>query len=203
MCTTLIVPGLNGSGDGHWQHYWLQDDDRARLVDQDNWQCPVLDDWMRRFEHALAETDHAYIVAHSLGCMLVANMARRPLAKKIKGALLVAPAHLGRVEALHPCIVSFGEAPADPLPFPSVVVGSTNDPYMDVGNLGQAASGWGSDLVNLGSVGHINIASGFGRWQQGYGLLDRLVDPRDQGRATVRTTMARANETALRQHVAS
>ncbi|POO55740.1 MULTISPECIES: alpha/beta hydrolase [Agrobacterium] len=174
MCTTLIVPGLNGSGSDHWQHYWLQDDSGARLVDQENWQCPFLADWLESFERALAKMDHAYVVAHSLGCILVANMAGRPLATKIRGALLVAPAQLERVEALHPCIVSFGEAPISPLPFPSAVIGSDNDPYMTAEELELASSLWGSTHINLGSVGHINVASGFGRWSQGYDLMDRL-----------------------------
>ena len=174
MCTTLIVPGLNGSDEGHWQRHWLLDDPQARLVDQDNWQCPVLEDWIDRLESALSAVESAYIVAHSLGCPLVANMASRASAAKIRGALLVAPAHLDRVEAMHPCIVRFGAFPQQPLAFPSLVVGSMNDPYMDPEELAQTATSWGSDLVNLGSVGHINIAAGFGRWPQGYALFDRL-----------------------------
>lgn len=174
MCTTLIVPGLNGSDEGHWQRHWLLDDPEAQLVDQDNWQCPVLDDWLDRLEAALATVDSAYIVAHSLGCLLVANMGARPSAAKIKGALLVAPAHLDRVEAMHPCIVRFGAFPQQPLAFPSLVVGSMNDPYMDSEELSRSASLWGSGLINLGPVGHINIASGYGRWPEGYALFERL-----------------------------
>ncbi|WP_332304274.1 alpha/beta hydrolase [Rhizobium sp. GR12] len=174
MCTTLIVPGLNGSDEGHWQRHWLLDDPQAQLVDQEDWDCPVLDDWLARLEVALAATESAYIVAHSLGCLLVANMASRAVASKIKGALLVAPAHLDRVEAMHPCIVRFGAFPQAPLAFPSLVVGSMNDPYMNPEELTRTAAGWGSDLVNLGSVGHINIAAGFGRWPEGYALFERL-----------------------------
>ena len=174
MCTTLIVPGLNGSDEGHWQRHWLLDDPQARLVDQDNWQCPVLEDWIDRLEAALSAVESAYIVAHSLGCPLVANMASRPSAAKIRGALLVAPAHLDRVETMHPCIVRFGAFPQQSLAFPSLVVGSMNDPYMNPEELAQTATSWGSDLVNLGSVGHINIAAGFGRWPGGYALFDRL-----------------------------
>jgi predicted alpha/beta hydrolase family esterase len=174
MCTTLIVPGLNGSDEGHWQRHWLLDDPQTQLVDQENWECPVLEDWLDRLEMALAATESAYIVAHSLGCLLVANMASRPAATKIKGALLVAPAHLDRVEAMHPCIVRFGAFPQASLAFPSLVVGSTNDPYMNPEELVRTAAAWGSDLVNLGSVGHINIAAGFGRWPEGYALFERL-----------------------------
>ena len=175
MCTTLIVPGLNGSAQGHWQRHWLRDRPEARLVDQDNWTCPALADWQTRLEAALeAAEGPVFIVAHSLGCILTASSAKRPAAKKVKGALLVAPADLERVEAMHPCVVSFGAAPLDALPFPSLVVGSQNDPYMSVDELHRHADAWGGDIINLGPVGHINIASGFGRWKEGYRIFDGL-----------------------------
>lgn len=182
MCTTLIVPGLNGSAEGHWQHEWLRDRQDARLVDQDNWNCPVLSRWQARLEAELeAAEDGAWIVAHSLGCVLTASLAQRPSARRIKGALLVAPADLERVEQLHPCIVSFGETPLETLPFSSLVVGSLNDPYMDIPSLERHAQAWGSDLLNLGRVGHINIASGFGRWEAGYALQDAQRTPGKAG----------------------
>lgn len=190
MCTTLIVPGLNGSDEGHWQRHWLLDDAEAQLVDQENWECPVLEDWLDRLEVALAATESAYIVAHSLGCLLVANMATRPVASKIRGALLVAPAHLDRVEAMHPCIVRFGAFPQAPLAFPSLVVGSMNDPYMNPEELARTAADWGSDLVNLGPAGHINIAAGFGRWPEGYALFARL-------KAASEITVTRARKRGL------
>lgn len=176
MCTTtLIVPGLNGSPEGHWQQHWLRDRPDARLVDQENWNCPVLSQWQARLEAALDAVDNgAFIVAHSLGCVLTASLANRPSARKVKGALLVAPADLDKVEALHPCVVSFGVKPLQTLPFPSLVIGSLNDPYMDASDLSRHVEGWGSQLVNLGAVGHINIASGFGRWEEGYAFADRL-----------------------------
>lgn len=174
MCTTLIVPGLNGSREGHWQQHWLLEEPDAQLVDQENWECPVLEDWLDRLEAALAATESAYIVAHSLGCLLVANIASRPIASKIKGALLVAPAHLDKVEAMHPCIVRFGAFPQTRISFPSLVVGSMNDPYMNPEELARTAADWESDLVNLGFAGHINIAAGFGRWPDGYALFERV-----------------------------
>ena len=175
MCTTLIVPGLNGSAEGHWQRHWLRDRPDARLVDQDNWNCPVLSDWQARLVAALEAADEpVFVVAHSLGCVLTASLAGHPAARKVNAALLVAPADLEKVEKLHPCVVSFGQTPLDSLPFPSLMIGSLNDPYMEVADLQRHAEAWGSDLVNLGAVGHINIASGFGRWVEGYAFLERL-----------------------------
>lgn len=175
MCSTLIVPGLNGSGEGHWQRHWLRDHPESRLIEQENWTCPDLETWRDRLEAALEASDGVQLVAHSLGCILVASLAGRPAAAKVKAAMLVAPADLARVEALHPCVVSFGATPLEALPFRSLVIGSRNDPYMDVSALDRHVSAWGSDFVDLGEVGHINIASGFGRWEEGYRLFDRLA----------------------------
>lgn len=169
---TLVLPGLNGSGEGHWQRHWLHDRPTSRLVEQDNWDCPDLDTWRDRLAQELLRHDGIWIVAHSLGCILTANLAASPLSARIKGALLVAPCDLARVEQRHPCVVNFGAMPEHRLPFPSLVVGSLNDPYMDFETTRRMAGLWGSELADLGYAGHINIASGHGRWPLGYRLLD-------------------------------
>lgn len=171
---TLILPGLNGSGPGHWQDFWLNDQVGAKRVEQDNWSCPDLASWQRNLEAALERSADVWLVAHSLGCILAANLASSPLAARVRGALLVAPCHLANVEHMHPCMVNFGEMPTGLLPFPSLIVGSRNDPYMDYEIARLYADLWGSDIVDLGDAGHINIASGYGQWQGGYALLERL-----------------------------
>lgn len=176
---TPILPGLNGSGEGHWQWHWLQDTPNARRVDQESWICPDLASWRERLEETLSHGQDVWLVAHSLGCILAANLADSPLVARVKGALLVAPCDLAVVEELHPCIVNFGTMPEKHLPFPSLVVGSLDDPYMDFGTTQRLAHAWGSELVNLGHAGHINIRSGYGRWPQGYELLQRLQTSRD------------------------
>uniref|UniRef100_UPI003100BAAE RBBP9/YdeN family alpha/beta hydrolase n=1 Tax=Neorhizobium sp. EC2-8 TaxID=3129230 RepID=UPI003100BAAE len=146
MIKTLLIPGLNGSTDDHWQRHWARERPAAALVEQDDWACPVLEDWQERLDEALSDTDGAFLVAHSLGCLLVASYARRRLTPRIKGALLVAPCDLATTRRLHPCVVQFGNEPLDRLPFPSLVVGSLNDHYMSleqlerhVASLGQRA----------------------------------------------------------------
>jgi predicted alpha/beta hydrolase family esterase len=69
MTLTLILPGLNGSDEGHWQRFWLKDDAESRLVEQDDWKLPKVEAWTRRLEEVLAQEGPAYIVAHSLGCL--------------------------------------------------------------------------------------------------------------------------------------
>lgn len=144
------------------------------IAEQEDWTCPVLEDWQAELDKALSKTEGAFLVAHSLGCLLAASYANRAIARKIRGALLVAPCSLDVTLRLHPCMIEFGEEPLEPLPFPSLVVGSVNDPYMRVPDLEHHVRRWGSELITIGFAGHINIASGFGRWPNGYALLERL-----------------------------
>lgn len=192
MSRTLILPGLFGSGEGHWQDYWLKEHPDSRLVEQDDWDRPRLHDWILRLEETLAEEDDAYIVAHSLGCLLTAQLAGRPSARRVRGALLVAPCDLPSTEALHPGHLAFGTMPTKALPFASIVVGSLNDIYISLERLTMFARLWKSDLRNIGMAGHINVASGFGRWPSGYGLLTKLKS-RTRHRRRVEGTLSVTN----------
>jgi predicted alpha/beta hydrolase family esterase len=166
----LVIPGLNGSGPGHWQRWWLADHSNASILDVEDWQRPRLDVWLGALEAALASSPGCVLVAHSLGAILVANLAGRPSADHVAGALLVAPSDLVSVERLHPGQVSFGTMPQSELPFPSIVVASRDDPYLKFARAQALADRWGSGLVDLGAAGHVNVASGFGRWTDGYAL---------------------------------
>ena len=176
MGTTLIIPGFGGSDEGHWQRVWLTDHARAKLVEQRSWSRPVLAEWLFALETELARNPGALLVAHSLGAVLVAHLAGRPAARHVSGALLVAPCELDTVEGYHPGAIDFGDIPERALPFPSTVVASRNDPYMTFERAQHLAAAWGADLTDLGAAGHINIASGFGRWQRGYELAAALSE---------------------------
>ncbi|NTG46775.1 serine hydrolase family protein [Agrobacterium rhizogenes] len=182
MVATLIVPGLNGSAEGHWQRHWVRDHTAATIVRQSSWARPTLKDWLAALETELERAGEVWLVTHSLGCLLAANLADRPAARHVKGAFLVAPCDLGRTERLHPGAIDFGAMPTGSLPFPSLVVGSRDDPYMDFAELRRYAAQWGSEFHDLGHAGHINIASGFGRWEQGYRLFSDFAQPLENQR---------------------
>lgn len=174
---TLVLPGLNGSSEAHWQRHWARDNPESRIVEQHNWACPQREDWLLELERQVEMIGRdVWLVGHSLGCVLAARFAESRLAGRIRGALLVAPCDLDTTENLHPCIIRFGAMPRRRLPFPSLVVGSLNDPYMPVDRLRRTAQAWGSDLVDIGEAGHINVASGFGRWSAGYDFLELLKE---------------------------
>jgi uncharacterized protein len=63
------------------------------------------------------------------------------------------------------------------LPFPSVVVASTDDPYVSVARATEFAEAWGSRLTLIGDAGHINGASGHGPWPDGEAMLFELAGP--------------------------
>ncbi|RYG31579.1 MAG: alpha/beta hydrolase [Burkholderiales bacterium] len=172
----LIVPGLNGSGEGHWQRFWLEDFEEAQLVEQADWTNPEAGRWQQGLEAAIRDNPGAIIVAHSLGTILVARLANSPVASLVGCALLVAPADIERTSALHARSYEFGRIPTDPLPFPAQVVASRDDVYMSLEKAVALAKSWQAPLFDAGYVGHINVASGFGRWVEGYELARQVAD---------------------------
>ena len=68
----------------------------------------------------------------------------------------------------------FAGAALTALRFPSVLVASSDDPYASPGYSRHCAEAWGSRLVEVGALGHINAASGLADWAQGRGLLEAL-----------------------------
>lgn len=172
----LIVPGLNGSSDGHWQRHWLADHRDAVLVEQSDWSDPQPGRWLHRLEQALIAYPGALIVAHSLGSILATRLATSSVVPLVGGALLVAPADIERTSVLHARNYEFGSMPTGTLPFPALVVASRNDPYMALEKAKATARVWGTPLVDLGAAGHINVASGFGRWARGYDLAGQVLE---------------------------
>ncbi len=199
----LIVPGLFGSGDGHWQRHWVSDVEGSRVVEQANWDRPCLEEWVERLEAELAQGP-AFIVAHSLGCHVTAALARRSSARHVRGAMLVAPCDIGITSKLHSENLVAVHAPETrALPFASVVVGSLNDIYMPFENLTEITAEWGSDVHILGQAGHINIESGYGRWTSGYGIFRQLqAKVQHQDKIPPRREIAARSHDALRDYAA-
>ena len=173
--TILILPGYGDSGPGHWQTLWEQRHGYRRVV-QDDWERPDLVAWKGRLADALSRTSGPVVlVAHSLACALVAHCASEAVAARIAGALLVAPPDVDEMRHLLPEIESFAPMPVRRLPFPAVVVASTNDPYAEPARVRGFAAAWGARLVELEGAGHVNVESGHGEWPEGHRLLDELL----------------------------
>jgi len=115
--------------------------------------------------------------AHSLGCIALAHWCKASPSEvhKIKGALLVAPADVDSKDAPKP-LKDFSPVPRDLLPFPTIVVASSSDPYLTIARAREFARSWGSRFVDIGAAGHINGESGLGDWPEGKRLLRHLVE---------------------------
>ncbi len=165
----LVVPGLHGSGYDHWQSHWLRLYSNFERVEQEYWDVPELSVWARKLELTVQETTSkalpVLIVAHSFGCLTAVYCAARQHCT-IAGALLVAPADPDKFNVAQQ--VNYR------LPFPSVVIGSDNDPWMSTQRAAHWASIWGSSFLNAGSLGHINAESGLHDWPYGQLVLQRL-----------------------------
>jgi predicted alpha/beta hydrolase family esterase len=177
MTTVLILPGWDNSGPEHWQSLWEAAHPEYRRVQQRDWVTPRRADWVETLDRAVIENgSDVVLVAHSLGCVLVAHWAAAH-DRTIRGALLVAPGDLTRAGTPDPSTwaADWVPMPLARLSFPSIVVASTNDPYCAAERAAEFAAAWGSRLVNIGAHGHINVAAGFGPWPQGEALLRELV----------------------------
>jgi len=173
----LLVPGLNGSGPGHWQAAWAATRSRCTMLVQDSWDDPWPARWTARLDQAIAGLPGPVVlVAHSLGCATVAHWAAThdDAGKRVAAALLVAPCDVERPGA-PASIARFQPMPRQILPFRSTVVASRNDPYATLGRARGFADSWGSAFVDAGALGHINAAAGLGDWPLGRILLDALL----------------------------
>ena len=178
--TVLIVPGLRDHVAQHWQTLLAAELPRVALVPpmgRDDLDCAAR---MLAIEHAAQKVQGPLvIVAHSGGVVMVAHWAqhtRRP----VLGALLAAPPDFEvPMPEGYPTLAELQAGgwlpvPRTPLPFPSIVAASRNDPLAAFGRVEALARDWGSTLVDLGEVGHLNPASGYGPWPRAHEFIARL-----------------------------
>jgi predicted alpha/beta hydrolase family esterase len=171
----LVVPGLHDSGPTHWQSRLQAHFRHAVRVQQHDWATPDLTAWAERIEVTLAAQPPArwVAVAHSFGCLaLLRHLAtRHPDSHRhhgVQSALLVAPADPDK----------FGIAPLLPphrLGLDTVLIASETDPWMAYPDVSRWARTWGSQLINLGDAGHINVASGFGPLPLATSVAQQLI----------------------------
>jgi len=175
MATTiLLIPGIGNSGPEHWQSRWQAAHANYRRVEQRDWDHPACSEWSAEMERVVADSGPGSIlVAHSLGCLLVAHWLQATRLR-VAGALLVAvPDPAG--SQFPADATGFAPVPDGAMPCPTIVVASRDDPYASIDYARQCAASWGSRLVDIGKAGHINAASGLGDWSAGHELLSRLT----------------------------
>lgn len=183
--TALIVPGLRDAVAQHWQTLL-----EARLraagrpvaavppLGREDLDCATKVAAIQRAAQAI--DGPIVIVAHSGGCIMVAQWARTTQ-RPVHAALLAAPPDFDQpMPEGYPTLAALRASgwlpvPRTRLPFPSIVAASRNDPLAAYDRVVALARDWGSRLVDLGEVGHLNPASGFGEWPQALELVDELT----------------------------
>ena len=175
----LIIPGFGDSGPGHWQTRWEEKLSTARRVIQPDWNRASRSQWANAIAEAVNAAERPVVlVSHSIGTAAIPHAAPLFAPGKVAGGFLVGLSDWNREELLPGVAHDFAPLPRDPLPFPSLLIASRNDPYCDFEVAADHANAWGSELVDAGEVGHLNIDSGHGPWPEGLlrfaGFLKRL-----------------------------
>jgi predicted alpha/beta hydrolase family esterase len=167
----VIVPGIDNSGDLHWQSLWEEHwGPRATRIEPASWTEPDLDDWCAAITAAAGQRGpDTVLVTHSLGGLAATEWLVRT-GSRVRGAFLVAPPDTG-APAFPRAAPSFRAAIPARLPVPAVVIASADDPYCSAGAAVRLASAWDVPLISAGARGHLNTASGIGDWQAGRDLL--------------------------------
>ena len=178
--TVLIVPGLRDHVAQHWQTLLEARLPKARSVapmGREDLDCATRVEAIERAARSVQGP--IVIVAHSAGCVMVAHWALRT-GRTVRGALLATPPDFERpMPAGYPPIEALRKGgwlpmPRSPLPFHTIVAASGNDPLASFGRVEQMARDWRAELLDLGDVGHLNPASGYGDWPLADALISRL-----------------------------
>ena len=179
--TLLIVPGLRDHVAQHWQTLLADRVPGARSVPPMGRADLDVQARVEAIERAVQAIDGpVLLVAHSGGCIMVAHWAERTQSS-VHGALLATPPDFERpMPEGYPTLAELDAAgwlpvPRRPLPFPSLVAASQDDPLGSFERVAGLARAWGSRLVDLGKVGHLNPASGYGEWPQAEQLIDEIA----------------------------
>ncbi|MGC4805456.1 RBBP9/YdeN family alpha/beta hydrolase [Micromonospora sp. DT233] len=175
MTRVLLVPGRNEPLPGHWQEWLRGRDPQRRRVRHARRGRYVTVDRLAALAAAIDESaEPTVLVAHSAGCLTVALWARGGPGP-VRGALLVAPPDLA--EPWTDGESSMPALPAGRLPFPAILAASRTDPVMAYERAAHHAERWGAELVDLGDVGHMTTADGYGPWPLAEELIARLAAP--------------------------
>ncbi|MEM5431729.1 RBBP9/YdeN family alpha/beta hydrolase [Cupriavidus oxalaticus] len=177
----VIVPGLRDHMPDHWQTLLaerLREQGRAVYIVPQIYQDQRLRSArVANLERVVSGIDSPIVlVAHSVGCLITVHWAGQ-VTRKVQGALLAAPADFdtplpaGYSDPQTLANNGWTPVPREPLPFPSIVVASRNDPIGGFERVRGLAQAWGSRFVDGGEVGHLSPADGFGAWAQAEELV--------------------------------
>ena len=180
--TVVLVPGLRGHVEDHWQTRLAASMPEARIVPPLGRADAGLRARVTLLDQVIEQVaGPVVLVAHSAGVLVTVHWAAQYSPTRVVGALLVTPpAFAAPLPPEYPSIEQLRAhgwlpIPRRPLPFPSILAASTDDPLGNPVRLRALARAWGSRWHSLGAVGHLNPASGYGDWPEAVELIRDLA----------------------------
>ncbi len=169
----LIVPNLGGAAEGDWPSRWRAKLSTARFVHPPDPADRRREAWTEAVARAALEAQRpALFIGHGLGAVATGDASAALDGADVRGAFLVAPPDAQGLERL----TSSDWTPARaPLPWPSVVVTSRNDPQGVYDAVAALATDWGAELIDAGEAGGLDAASGHGPWPEGLMRLAAFI----------------------------
>lgn len=175
----LFLPGRGNSGPDHWMTHWLGLFPNASRVLQRTWDAPDPEDWVQRVDQAVrAAPKDVVLLGHSMATITTVKWAGRAepdVLAKVKGAFLVATTDVEDPDPDFDLVRPFAPIPLAPLPFPTLVVASRNDPRVSFERSRQFATAWGAAFVDVGELGHMGNPDKLRDWPVGLLMLGKLL----------------------------
>ena len=162
----LILHGWGGSDAPHWQA-WLAKElhhlgYQVHFPELHDRELPLLQDWLAILHHHITTNPPEILITHSLGNMLFLHYQERYGVIALEKLLLVAPVSqkckLAELQEFFPYPTPTHNAQK------SLLIGSTNDPYISKEETHQLGSILSCQVKILEDAQHINADSNYGAW---------------------------------------
>jgi uncharacterized protein len=171
MKPVLLVPGINNSGPDHWQSIWETRHASVHRVIQRDWSRPDCDEWVDVLDNAVRDShEPPIIVAHSLGCLVVARWAAQQ--SRAAHAILLVAVPNPEGASFPREATGFSQLSNELRGRRIAMVSSTDDPFSSAVYTMQCVVDWNAEHISLRSRGHINAASGLGEWPEGWRIVE-------------------------------
>ncbi|MEK6658207.1 MAG: alpha/beta hydrolase [Campylobacterota bacterium] len=164
----LILHGWGGSDFPHWQS-WLageiaKDYGCVSFLKFSDVDFPQKDVWMSELIKEIEEFKPTIVVCHSIANILWFHICNEIKLPEIEKLFLVVPpsfkCDIKELESFFPC-----EIPLKLYAKESLLITSTNDPYMTGDEAAELQKALNIPMKVLENAGHINWVSGYGEWQ--------------------------------------
>jgi hypothetical protein len=163
----LLLHGWGGSNSPHWQSWLAAEIAReygsVSFLEFSDYDFPKLDVWKKELQKELETFKPDIVICHSLANILWFHLCSDASIEEVEKLFLVAPPSLEcKIEELGSFFPL--SAPKKLYAKETLLVSSTNDPYMTLLEAKELEKKLNIEMKILQNAGHINADSGFGEW---------------------------------------